>query len=182
MYTSPSEHKANSSLRDIYHPLFEKYGVDMVISGDNHNYQRTFPLKYNSISSNDNDNDNGVSDSSKPIISNNHKNEYGVDDGVIYLIAGTAGRGLYDLKGQMSFVVKQDDKHLGFLNLELKDKTLKGTFYANPSLTQFVSTEKNNHGNNKILDEFSISSQIDISKENNNDNSNDILYDFWNFL
>ena len=47
MYTSPSEHFANSTIRDIYHPLFDKYNVDLVFSRDNHNYQRTFQLKYN---------------------------------------------------------------------------------------------------------------------------------------
>ena len=47
MYTSPSKHPADYTIRDIYHPLFDKYGVDLVFSGDNHNYQRTFPLKYN---------------------------------------------------------------------------------------------------------------------------------------
>ena len=44
MYTSPSKHPGNSSIRDIYQPLFDKYGVDLVFSGDNHNYQSTFPL------------------------------------------------------------------------------------------------------------------------------------------
>ena len=48
IYTSPSDHPANSTIRDIYHPIFDKYGVDLVFTSDNHNYQRTFPLKYNS--------------------------------------------------------------------------------------------------------------------------------------
>jgi hypothetical protein len=34
--------------RDIYHLRLNKYKADLVFSGDNHNYQRTFPLKYNS--------------------------------------------------------------------------------------------------------------------------------------
>ncbi len=36
-------------LRDTYHPLFEKYGVDILFSGHAHNYQRTYPLSYNKI-------------------------------------------------------------------------------------------------------------------------------------
>ena len=28
MYTSPSKHDADSTIRDTYHPLFDKYGVD----------------------------------------------------------------------------------------------------------------------------------------------------------
>ena len=47
IYTSPAQHPGNSTIRDIYHPLFDKYGVDLVFTSDNHNYQRTFPLKYN---------------------------------------------------------------------------------------------------------------------------------------
>ena len=53
IYTSIVQHPGNSIIRDIYHPLFDKYGVDLVLTSDNHNYQRTFPLKYN------NDNNNG---------------------------------------------------------------------------------------------------------------------------
>jgi hypothetical protein len=51
--------------RDIYHLRLNKYKADLVFSGDNHNYQRTFPLKYNS--------EVGYS-SNNPIISNNDQN------------------------------------------------------------------------------------------------------------
>ena len=71
IYTSPSQHPGNSTIRDIYHPLFDKYGVDLVFTSDNHNYQRTFPLKYNS--------QGGVGESSNnPIIveDNNQNNHY----------------------------------------------------------------------------------------------------------
>jgi len=30
LYTSPSKHTAEASIRDLYHPLFDKYGVDLV--------------------------------------------------------------------------------------------------------------------------------------------------------
>ena len=65
IYTSPSTNTADSTIRDIYHPLFDKYGVDLVFSSDNHNYQRTFPLKYNSNA-----------DSSNPIIIDKNQNNY----------------------------------------------------------------------------------------------------------
>ena len=48
MYTSPSEEPAFTSLRNTYHPIFQQYGVDLVVQGHQHNYQRTFPIKYNS--------------------------------------------------------------------------------------------------------------------------------------
>ena len=51
--------------------------------------------------------------------------------GVIYLITGTGGRSLYEIKEQAPFVAKQDDKHFGFLNIDINGKKLTGTFYAN---------------------------------------------------
>ena len=81
IYTSPSDHPADFNIRDIYHPLFDKYGVDLVFSSDNHNYQRTFPLKYNSQDDSSNN----------PIIADNRQNIYNYNDengGVIYLITG----------------------------------------------------------------------------------------------
>ena len=36
--------EAHGSLTEVYPPLFEKYGVDLVITAHNHNYQRTYPL------------------------------------------------------------------------------------------------------------------------------------------
>jgi len=130
MYTSPSKHPADSTIRDIYHPLFDKYGVDLVFSGDNHNYQRTFPLKYNTGGTNPETVDKGSSN-------------YNSDEGVIYLISGTAGRSHYAIKEQAPFVAKQDDKNFGFLNIDISDKTLKGSFIIN--------------GQGSVIDQFTIS-------------------------
>jgi Calcineurin-like phosphoesterase len=146
MYTSPSKHPADSTIRDVFHPIFDKYDVDLVFSSDNHNYQRTFPLKYNSNA-----------DSSNPIIVDNNKNNYKNNDkgdGVIYLITGTAGRSNYEIKEQASFVAKQDDEHFGFLNIDINDKTLKGTFYANEQ--EFPNYYYVDYRND-IIDQFTIS-------------------------
>jgi hypothetical protein len=104
IYTSPSDHPADSTIRDIYHPLFDKYNVDLVFTSDNHNYQRTSPLKYN-------DKDE---DSSDPIIADNNQNNYHMinydgnnNNGVIYIITGTGGRSLYGIEEQASFVANQ---------------------------------------------------------------------------
>ena len=140
MYTSPSKHPADFNIRDIYHPLFDKYKVNLVLTSDNHNYQRTFPLKYN----------NG--DSSNPIVANKDQNNYDTSNGVIYLVTGTAGRSHYELEGQSPYVVKQDDKNFGFLNIDVNGKTLKGTFYAN----QYGAGSDIESPNN-ILDDFTIS-------------------------
>ena len=68
MYSSPSSCSScsgESSLRDIYHPLFDQYGVDLVLEGHAHDYQRSFPIKFNPNSK------------SNPIITDtNNKNNY----------------------------------------------------------------------------------------------------------
>ena len=160
LYTSHSEHPGNSTIRDTYHPLFDKYRVDIVFTSDNHNYQRTYPLKYNG--------ENG--DSSNPVIVDSNQDNYHFindDDnknnrGVIYLITGTGGRSLYELKEQAPFVAKQDDKHFGFLNIDINGKKLKGTFYANE--LQLPHYHYVNYQNN-VIDEFTI------SKTNEQDNN-----------
>jgi hypothetical protein len=154
LYTSPAQHPADSTIRDIYHPLFDKYGVDLVISGDNHNYQRTFPLKYNYSNSN----------SSNPIITDRNPTNYKGDyQGQIYLITGVGGRSLYELKGQAPFVVTQNDKHFGYIDINIKGNNLEGSFYSNQvslnegrnNYTQVSVNE--GRSNYTLIDKFSIS-------------------------
>lgn len=145
-YTSPSKHAANSTIRDVFHPLFDRYNVDLVFSGDNHNYQRTYPLIYNS------------NDGSSPIISKKDPRNYADDkSGVIYLISGTAGRSHYDITQQAPFIAKQDDTKFGFLNIDIKsDKAIVGTFYANEMGPNYNPISDTNLKGN-ILDQFTIS-------------------------
>ena len=165
IYTSLVQHPGDSTIRDIYHPLFDKYGVDLVLTSDNHNYQRTFPLKYN--------NEDG--DSSNPVIVDSHQNNYHIindedsdnNKGVIYLITGTGGRSLYEIKEQAPFVAKQDDKHFGFLNIDINGKKLKGTFFANE--LQVPSYHYVKYQNN-IIDEFTISKTIEPDNNKRFDN------------
>ena len=36
MYSSPTLHKVTENLRDTYHPLFDRYGVDFVLQAHSH--------------------------------------------------------------------------------------------------------------------------------------------------
>jgi hypothetical protein len=149
MYTSPSKHPADSVIRDIYHPLFDKYNVDIVFTSDNHNYQRTFPLKYNN------------DDSSTPIVTNqkqvSHYNDNNNNEGVIYLVTGTAGRSHYEFEGQDPYVVKQDSNNFGFVNIDINGKKLEVNFYPNVGADEpkyhSVNYQKN------PLDRFTISKE-----------------------
>ena len=43
------------NLEDIYHPLFEQYGVHLILQGHTHTYERTYPLKTNPAEGNSKD-------------------------------------------------------------------------------------------------------------------------------
>ena len=123
-YTSPSTHKAEKGLRDIYHPLFEKYNVDLVLQAHNHNYQRTYPVSYNS-----------AGDSSEPIMTNQLATGYNSHtDGTVFALVGTGGESFYPLNSQAPYVASQFDK-FGFLNIDISNGNphtkLTGTFYDN---------------------------------------------------
>jgi hypothetical protein len=105
-YTSPSIHPANEILRETYPPLFEKYGVDMVITSHNHNYQRSYPLVYN------------IDSSRQPIVKDVNASQYNSPGVPIYFVVGTAGNNLYDFRGQAPYMVSQFQE-TGFLHVNV---------------------------------------------------------------
>jgi hypothetical protein len=118
-YSSPTVHPGPIALRDFYHPLFEKYGIDLVITAHNHNYQRTYPLQMNELRQ------------SYPIIVDTNDSNYVNPKGPIFVTVGTAGDELYDFFGQNPFVVTQF-KTNGFLDIHVSNngtKTLSASFY-----------------------------------------------------
>jgi Calcineurin-like phosphoesterase len=138
-YTSPSTHKAEKDLRDIYHPIFEKYNVDLVLQAHNHNYQRTFPISYNS-----------AGDSSEPIVTKQNTTGYNNHtDGTVFALIGTGGESFYPLDGQAPYVATQFGK-FGFLNIDISNGNphtkLSGTFYDNKG--------------DEVLDQFTIEKEI----------------------
>jgi predicted phosphodiesterase len=135
MYTSLSKHPSDSLLRDTYHPLFDRYGVDLVLQGHNHNYQRSYPISYNNNSnnnSNSNSNSNSNANPSNPTITSINTKTYNDPRGEVYVIAGTGGEDLYDLKSKADFIATQF-KGFGFLNVDISSDGTKlvGTFYDN---------------------------------------------------
>ena len=153
MYTSPSEHSSDLLLRETYHPLFDQYGVDLVLQGHNHNYQRSYPITYNN--NNNNNNYNKISNinnddiSSKPTITSantptltsTNTNTYNNPTGEIYVTAGTGGESLYDFKNKADFIATQY-KGYGFFNVDISSDGTKliGTFYANEDIGSVKDT------------------------------------------
>jgi hypothetical protein len=140
MYSSPSSCSScsgESSLRDIYHPLFDQYGVDLVLEGHTHDYQRSFPIKFNSNSK------------SNPTITDTNRNNYNDPAGQIYSLVGTGGVNFHSLKNPLkSYLVYGQSKEFGFLNIDIQNngQTLVGKFLSNdrnPSspMDQFTITK-----------------------------------------
>jgi predicted MPP superfamily phosphohydrolase len=121
-YDIPDENEWNT----IYHPLFEQYNVDLVLQGHQHNYQRTYPIKYN------------IDTPINPIITDRNRSTYTNPEGQIYLTVGTGGASLHSLNGNKApYIITAQDEVYGFLNVDITNNnndgttTLVGTFYSN---------------------------------------------------
>lgn len=123
-YSSPTVHPASETIKDIYHPLFQKYGVDLVITTHNHNYQRTYPLKLTG------------NDGSEPTITDKNNSTYINPGGPIFITVGTAGEELHDLVAQYPFVATQFKRN-GFLDVHISNNgtRLTGIFFDSLSET-----------------------------------------------
>ncbi len=78
LYSTKNDKKDAEELRNTHHHLFDKYGVDLVISRHNQYYERTYPLLYN------------YENDKEPIIVNNSKSNYYNTHGIMYLTVGTS--------------------------------------------------------------------------------------------
>jgi predicted phosphodiesterase len=112
------------TLREVYHPLFDSYNVDLVLQAHSHNYERSYPILYNN------------DDSENPIIVNSSKNNYNYDinkfHGSIFATVGTGGAELHNFELRAPYIATQH-RGFGFLNLELTNNgtRLNSTFYDN---------------------------------------------------
>ncbi len=119
MYTSAKfDEKDSEELKNTFHELFEKYEVDLILSGHTQYYQRSLPLSYN--------NDNPT----YPVIMDQNNNEYENNEGIIFVTAGTAGDELHKIAYSLPYYVIQKGQ-FGFLNFDLTNggQTLVGTFH-----------------------------------------------------
>lgn len=168
MYSPQSKQFEEYIIRDKYHDIFDKYGVDLVIQGHNHIYSRTLPLSFNKV------------DISQPIVdqtSTNNNNIFIDPKGPIFLVVGIGGEELHRIAEGPNYVTSQYNEGFGFVDIKIDDKRLDGKFY-DINLNCPVVEETDNKGkeidfesctppmstpttigeNNelKIIDEFSI--------------------------
>jgi predicted phosphodiesterase len=111
----------NDGMRDMYHPLFQKYHVDLVLSGHAHNYQRTFPLNYNEDRP------------GRPLILDHQQVQYTNQPGTVFAIVGTGGMSIHgaDQKPYLASMYEG----FGCLNVQINDKSLNAEFYTDSGKT-----------------------------------------------
>ncbi len=69
------------ALRSTYHAMFDKYGVDLVLEGHIHNYQRTWPISY--------------SGSSTPKVTTTCSTNCNYPKGQFFAVVGTGGESTF---------------------------------------------------------------------------------------
>jgi hypothetical protein len=110
------------NLEDIYHPIFEQYGIKLVLQAHTHNYERTYPLKID------------VEDSDDPLITSKDLNNYHYNsDGLVIVTIGTGGASPTVFAADSKYIAVKYEEIYGFLNVDVSSDgtTLVGTFYDN---------------------------------------------------
>jgi 3',5'-cyclic AMP phosphodiesterase CpdA len=138
-----SDNKGSSMayLREHYTPVFETYGVDLIFSGHNHNYERSFPL-FGHRGTSDTLLESMKTDSGDGRIDGDGAyRKTGAGDGVIYIVAGSAGKAHdYPLNHPANYVSMVE---LGSMVLDFNGNELKATFVSpNPKAVDYFTVVK----------------------------------------
>ena len=130
LYGLEASHEPLTSVRNVYQPLFDQYGVDFVLHGHNHNMQLTEPLE----------------DGGTVLATENSSDVYDFTQphGQFYMTVGTGGKSLKNISdSQPSWMRFMDDDNHGILVMTLDES---GT-------TFFLKIVAND---GTILDEFAV--------------------------
>jgi uncharacterized protein (TIGR03382 family) len=97
---SSGSHGSQLKMRREFAPLFEKYGVDLVLTGHDHHYERSYPMRGDAMASSG-------------------------GRGVPYLVVGSGGASLRPFSGGKPSwtAVRNDDDH-GYLDVQVEEGTL----------------------------------------------------------
>jgi Calcineurin-like phosphoesterase len=139
-YSSAAFLEDEEDFRDTYHPLFDKYKVDLALQGHLHAYERTHPINFNS------------DDENEPIIKDTDPNLYENPTGTIFITVGTGGAHEMELANNKDFSAAGIDNEFGILNINVENdnndsnlRILTGNFIQNEDDEEY-----------NILDQFKI--------------------------
>lgn len=115
-YSSGSRHSVLQDVQNNLSPLFDEYNVDLVFTGHNHQYERTYPLRYGSFNN--------------PVVATTG-NAYINPDATVYIVTGGGGRSSYDFENtqpawsayrcKCNEIVRVDVDDVGVLNVRTID-------------------------------------------------------------
>jgi len=131
-YSSGGGPDDEDEFRETYHPLFDKYKVDLALQGHLHAYERLYPILFN------------PDRNSKPFVTDPNTNYYKNPEGTIFITAGTGGAHDMELASPKYFSANGIDGEFGILNISVENNgnVLRGYFIGNDG--------------NEIFDEFEI--------------------------
>ncbi|MFF1306483.1 purple acid phosphatase family protein [Streptomyces sp. NPDC058307] len=110
-YCTSTAHASEGGVRQEWVPLFEKYTVDLVINGHNHQYERTDVIKGDKVAK------------KLPI----GETAYPETEGVVYVTAGAAGRSLYAFTAPDSYEGHLDEQESVASFINTKDGKVNET-------------------------------------------------------
>eukprot|EP00027_Filamoeba_sp_ATCC50430_P000393 CAMPEP_0168556174 /NCGR_PEP_ID=MMETSP0413-20121227/8738_1 /TAXON_ID=136452 /ORGANISM="Filamoeba nolandi, Strain NC-AS-23-1" /LENGTH=406 /DNA_ID=CAMNT_0008587095 /DNA_START=114 /DNA_END=1334 /DNA_ORIENTATION=- len=126
LYSSSDGHtQGNKEIRQAIEPLLHQYNVSLLIAGDDHGYERTFPV-FEQVADTWTLHSGGI-----PVFRDPLK--------IIHMVVGTAGVGLDGWVEAPSWSAVRFAEH-GFLHIRISDNTCK---------VKFINSE-----NSKVMDEF----------------------------
>ncbi len=101
---SSGEHGSQLKMRREFAPLFEQYGVDLVLTGHDHNYERSKPMKGDAVAA------SGTR-------------------GIPYVVVGSGGATLRPFPGsQPSWTAYRNTSDVGYLDVKVNGGTLSAQF------------------------------------------------------
>lgn len=142
----------NTEMRDMYHPLFQKHNVDLVLTGHAHNYQRSYPLNYNEDKP------------ERPLIMDHDHFQYINQTGTMFTIIGTGGESIQgvDKKPYLASIYEG----FGCLNIQINGKSLNAEFYTEQGKTIDHFRIVKNQNNPESINTISSLQQIDYDRSN----------------
>lgn len=173
MYASPTNTEPKvitADLRDLYHPLFQSAGVHIILQGDFHNYQRSYPLGFNIDTLGTSDIPNIINQGQNPAyiipagysaIQDPTTNEVGC----IFICDGTGGRTHHNIVDLSFFTIASNAADEGYIQFVLNNtetsRKITGTFYKMEKETYYWGRLlRTRYKPDKKDDMFSITKQL----------------------
>ena len=101
---SASNHGSTKSVQELWVPLLEEHGVDLVLNGHDHNYERTHPIRGDQV--------------------------VGPGEGVVYVVAGAFYAPSYGNGNEWWTAVSEHGDKGNYAIIEVNDKVLSVTAYS----------------------------------------------------